>query len=226
MRHVAEAAFSLCFVLAGCVPTGDTSSLVSNPFNQLPEARDFRAFSSPASQEAACRALCIGEAIIKANPEMGLHPHFLTIAAPEVEVFHKGERELYLTEGMTKQCITDGQLAAVLCSELAKMAAEREARALPQTRQPDREPPPDVPVGNDAGGVFGAPDGVRMVELARYEHERLPRDVTLPPPSPSVLERRYLQKAGYTLDDLDAAKPLLRQSEANGLWQKQINGGF
>jgi hypothetical protein len=80
----------------------------------------------------------------------------------------------------------------------------------------------DVPVGNDSGGTFGPPDGTHLVELAKFEHDRPPRDVTIPPPSPDLLARRILQKAGYTLDDLDAARPLLSESEANSAWRKQL----
>jgi hypothetical protein len=228
MRRVAGIGVGLCLLLAGCVPDGQGKLVVANPFGQSPEVQQYKALSpaaSPEGEQAAKRALAVGQQVVRTNPEMGLRPLFATIGgAEQPEIFHRGQTEILVTEGLVKQCVSDGQLAAVLCRELGKMVAERELLTPPATRQPEREPPPDVPVGNDAGGVLGMSDGVHRVELARFERERHPRDVTVPPPSPDVLARRYLQQAGYTLDDLDAAGPVLRQCDANGAWQKQLVG--
>jgi hypothetical protein len=228
MRRVGAISVGLCFVVAGCVPGEQGKLLVANPFGQSPEVQQYRTMSPPTSPEgeqAAKRVLCIGQQIVRANPEMGLRPVFATIGGvQQPEIFHRSLNDVIVTEGLVKQCVSDGQLAAVLCRELGKMVAERELLTPPATRQPEREPPQDVPVGNDAGGAFGPSDGVHRAELARFERERLPRDVTVPPPSPDVLARGYLKKAGYTLDDLDAAAPVLRQCDANGAWQKQLTG--
>ena len=79
-------------------------------------------------------------------------------------------------------------------------------------------------------GEFHFEMGRALAERLGYspaDLDRIPRDVTVPPPSPDILTRRCLQKAGYTLEDLDAAAPLLRESEANGAWRKQVIGtGF
>jgi hypothetical protein len=228
MRRVGAIGVGLCLLLAGCVPGEQGKFLVSNPFGQSPEVQQFRAMSAPASAEGeqvAKRVLFVGQQVVQANPEMGLRPLFATIGgAAQPEIFHRGRTEIIVTEGLVKECVSDGQLAAVLCRELGKMVAERELLTLPATRQPERTPPQDVPVGNDAGGVWGSADGVRRAELARFERERHPQDVTVPPPAPEVLARGYLKKAGYTLDDLDAAAPVLRRCDANGAWQKQLAG--
>jgi hypothetical protein len=228
MRRVGAFGVGLCLLLAGCVPGEQGKLLVSNPFGQSPEVQQYRAMSPPSSpqgEKAAKRVLCVGQQVVQANPEMGLRPLFATIGgAAQPEIFHRGQTEIIVTEGLVKECVSDGQLAAVLCRELGKMVAERELLTLPATRQPERTPPQDVPVGNDAGGVLGMSDGVHRAELARFERERHPQDVTVPPPSPEVLTRRYLHQAGYSLDDLDAAAPVLRQCDANGTWQKQLAG--
>src|SRR5207237_1039878 len=104
----------------------------------------------------AARVDIVGRRIIAANPQVGAKPMFATIGAPEPEIFHRGTSDVYVTEGLVKQCSTDGQLAAILCSELGKVVAEREALSPPRTRRPERTPPADVPIGN-AGNPADAP---------------------------------------------------------------------
>src|SRR5262249_39695897 len=70
-----------------------------------------------------------GRQLLAANPQVGAKPLFHTIGAPQPEVFHRGTSDVWVTEGLVRQCATDGQLAALLCLELGKMVAEREAAA-------------------------------------------------------------------------------------------------
>src|SRR5262245_41303759 len=74
---------------------------------------------SPGSTEAAARVDTIGRGILAANPTIGAKPLFRTIGAPRPEIFHRGTEDVYVTEGLVRLCETDGQLAAVLCAELA-----------------------------------------------------------------------------------------------------------
>ncbi len=210
----------------GCVPSEDSHLLVSNPFGQGPETPQTTSLYPPSVERAMAEHVAqVGNQLVKANSELNLHPLFASLGTDQPELFHRG-REVFITEGLVKKCVTDGQLAAVLSTELGKMVAEREIIALPETRQPERRPPADVPVGNDSGGTFGPADGTHLVELARFEQNRPPRDVTVPPPSPDLLARRILQKAGFTLDDLDDARPLLNECEANGTLRKQLLRGI
>ncbi len=211
-------------LLTGCVPSQDLQ-LVSNPFGQAADVQPSTSmYAASTDEQLAKQVLCVGTKIVNANKDLNLHPLFPLIASEQPEIFHRG-REIFITEGLVKKCATEGQLAALLSSELGKIVAEREAQALPETRQPERRAPVDVPVGNDSGGTFGPADGTHLVELAKFDHDRQPRDVTVPPPSPDILTRRILQQAGYMLDDLDAVRPLLRQSEANGTFRKQLLRG-
>jgi hypothetical protein len=227
MRRVGAIGVGLCLLLAGCVTDEQAKLIVANPFGQPPQAQDYRALASPApkeDQELNRRIQCVGEQVVRANPGTGLRPRFVAVGAPAAEIFHRGTEEVFITAGLVNECVTDGQLAAVICNEFGKMVAEREARTPPATRQPERTPPPDYPVGNDAGGMFGASDGVHRMELAKFERERHPPNVTIPPPAPELLARNYIQRAGYTLDDLDAAAPILRKCAANGALEKQLVG--
>jgi hypothetical protein len=189
---------------------------------------------TPASAEAAARVNGIGRSILAANPINGLAVvqtqcreeqtvRFTTIGAPHSEVFHRPPGDIFITEGLVRQCATDGQLAAVLCLELGKMVSEREAMTAQSVRQPDRQPPIDTGIGRDSGwGV--APDQTRLRELADYDRERKQRSQPLPPPDPAALARLYLVRAGFKDADLQAAGPLIQQAQGNAGLEKQMLG--
>src|SRR5262249_47319887 len=154
--------------------------------------------------------------LLAANKEIGLQPQFRTIGAPQLEIFHCGTSVIFITDGLVKQCATDGQLAAVLARELAKMVAEREALAAPETRRPERLPPMEVRIGNDNGGGFGpTSDQTHLAELGKYEKERKNSARPLTAPDPDALARAYLTKAGFAPADLEATLPVLQNAGEN-----------
>jgi hypothetical protein len=159
----------------------------------------------------------VADQVRTANPQLGLRPGYVVIGAPWEEVFHVGDNAVFITEGLVRQCRTDEQLAAVLCHELAKMAAERDALAGPAA---DRGPPIDVPVGRDAGGAFGASDGVRAAELARYESRKRGGVAA---PDADARARALLEKAGGSAADLEAVAPLLRAADEHMTFEKQFS---
>jgi hypothetical protein len=185
-----------------------------------PIAAPARATFAPAGGDTAMRVDFIGRKVLNANSQAGLQPFFATAGCSQPELFHRGVT-LYITEGLVKQCQTEGQLAAVLSFELARMVAEREALATPQTRRPERRPPPDVPFGNSGQGS-GAFDQVREAELVKTGAERRRAVEMLPPPDAKVLARMYLKKAGYPEAELDAVEPLLAGARANCTLENQV----
>jgi hypothetical protein len=231
MIRMLLAAVLPCLLLGGCVPLsflepdGDNSGTTLVPTSSFgnppaPPAAVTKVAFAPASKDIALRVDRVGREILAANAQIGIRPLFATIGAPEPEVFHQGTSLVHITEGLARQCQSDGQLAAVLCVELGKMVAEREALASPQMRAPEGRPPIDVPIGNAA--QFSAPDLTRMAELAPYDQERQRAGKRLPPPDPAALARGYLEKAGHSKADLDAVAPLLAQAERNCALEKQI----
>jgi hypothetical protein len=211
----------LLLTVAGCLTDGPGVSLVSPDFFSSVHGQRSSAYlhRAPATEEAEKRVLVLGHQILEANTQSGLRPEFLTIGSPQTEIFHNGTAMVYVTEGLVRKCETDGQLAAVLCNELAKMVAERETLANFTPRIPDRPPPEDLPIGTDSRSAYLSPDPARLAELARYEKER---HTVRPMPNPEVLAREYLQKAGFALTELEKVAPLLRAAEENYSFEKQL----
>ncbi len=178
---------------------------------------------NPASLQAAERVDTLGRRIVAQNPFTGLDPLFHTVGVQEPGVFHRGTGEVFITEGLVKKCETDAQLAAVLCSELAKMMAEkRAAKAIGV----DRDPISDVPGGDSAmwGGM--APDQTRLAELAMHEkkHSRDARRRSAEASDPAALSRELMTGAGFDPKELDAAAPLIRSAGGSEAFQKQVAG--
>ena len=113
---------------------------------------------SPATTENAIRAGKIGQKIVDANKAVGLRPSIHTIGGEQVEVFHRGLDQIFVTEGLVRQA-SDPQLAAIISLEMAKMIAEREALEGPMTRNYSTSAPQEVVMFSDRGGNFGAPHG-------------------------------------------------------------------
>jgi hypothetical protein len=222
----------LLLLMTGCFGE-DTSSLLVSPSPFGPQARPVRPTQvahAPATEEVAKRVGAVGLKVVTANPQMALRPQFISIGSPQLEIFHQTtgasfeSTQIWITEGLVRQCRTEAQLAAVLAMELGKLVSEREAMVPASTRLPDRRPPPDVPVGTDSRGAFGSPDGTRYVELAKLDKQRVrPHTPPPPPPAPEVLARAYLTRAGYAAGDLDDVTPLLRQAEDHSALEEQLN---
>ncbi|MFO0809978.1 MAG: M48 family metalloprotease [Gemmataceae bacterium] len=204
----------VAFVVAGCL--SDDARLGGEAVRTLPPVN-----ATPASTEVAARVDAVGRGILAANPQIGAKSLFRTIGSLQPEIFHRGTSDVFITEGLVRQCQTDGQLAAVLCHELGKMVAEREAVAPTAARQPAVGPPPDVRVGTDS--LLGmAPDMTRMRELADYDRARRDQPHRLAPPNAAALSRNYLLRAGFKDADLQAAAPLLQAANANTAFEKQL----
>lgn len=213
-------------LLGGCLEQPGTKLVSPSPFAAPPSAPAARANYAPASLEAATRVDTISRQILAANAQTGLRPIFRTIGTPEAEIFHQNTTEIDITEGLVKQCSTDGQLAAVLCQELGSMMAERETLAGPAARSPDRAPPMNVPVGNTNGSYGGSSDQTHLAELGMYERERRHVAPSGAPPVPDArtLARAYLTKTGYPTTDLDDVQPLLQKAAQNTTFARQLKG--
>jgi hypothetical protein len=208
----------------GCLPGPSGNTLVPcNPFitQAFKPAEVRHDVESPGTRESAERVAAVGAKIIAANPQLGFRPHFNTTGSAKEEIYHRGLRDVFITEGLARRCGTDAELAAVLCLELGKMVAEREAFAEPLTRVKRESLPIDLPVGNDSGGLFGSPDGTRRMELSKYV-EQARHQADAPPPSPEALAREYMRKAGFASAEVGAAAPAPRPVDRQAALERML----
>jgi hypothetical protein len=213
----------VCIGAIGCVPGSSETLLVPHSIlgPTAPPLQTLKMPENPAAAETAVRVAHIGQKLLAANPKAGLQPLFTTVGVDWEEIFHRGEREVVITEGLVKRCKNDGQIAALLAQELARMAAEREALHGTSAAGTTKGPPPAVLVGGDAAGTFGSPDGTRLAELGKYARDRKPTRLSLAPET-DPLARQYLSNAEFPSAALDDVQPLLRAARKNARMERQM----
>jgi hypothetical protein len=225
--RVLPVAAVLVLASAGCLSDEKKVTTVApNPFGAAPGKQMTRAMHAPATEAVSLRVAELGRKIVRANPQIKAQTAVTTVGDPQPQIFHSAQNGIWqvvISEGLVRQCKTDGQLAAVLSQELGKLASEQSALARPAPRRPERPPLPYVPVGNDITGPLGGADGTRQMELARYEKgRRQAEQLPPPPPPPESLARAYLVNAGFAAADLEAVAPLLRAADQNAGLEKQM----
>lgn len=176
---------------------------------------------APSTTESAIRAGKMGQKIVETNKEFGIRPSIHTIGGDQIEIFHRGQDQIFLTEGLVKQA-SDPQLAAIISLEMAKMVTEREALEGPMTRNFESSPPSEVIMFEDRGGTFGAPDGTHRAELARYERRRGGPRRKLKLPDPPTLATAMLKKTGFGSEALASAQPLIQRAQDQSAFEKQM----
>jgi hypothetical protein len=222
LRRVRILVAPLLLSAVGCLGADSGNLLVpSNPFPNgvAGQPAPPQKALPPATQEAATRVALVGQKVLAANEQLGFHPGFRTIGAPDVAILHRGTAEVIVTEGMVKKCETEGQLAAVLCAELGRMASEREAAAAVEARRPRPEPPPRLTLDRDD------PDRTHLAESAPFDRPRNEASTPPPPPpDPVAVASNLMMKAGYGAADMQAADPLLAEAARDTVWHRQFHG--
>lgn len=208
-------------VSIGCTSdnTWSVSKLIGWDDPKLPPIPKYPA----ASMQVAERVETLGNQIIAVNTFIGIKPLFYTIGVPESVLFHRGPEELFISEGLVKLCKSDAELAAVLCSELGQMVAEK--RAVRRVGA-DRDTFPDIslPGGSTAMTGGGTPgDAARQAELA-YQDRRPKPTPQIDPVDATKHARTLMNMAGFDPAVLDQVQPLLKQSDRGVALQKQMSG--
>lgn len=188
-------------------------------FKQAPEA----------TQQASIRVKTLGQKIAKANPRINQKLDFFTIGVPHEEIFHQTQKDvstIFITEGLVKQCKSDGELAAVLSQEIGKLVTEQMVQSRPARRPIPASEILSAPIGNDLGGSFGSADRTNDMIAARFEKQWQQSRQTLPspPPPPETLARTYLSSAGFDPKNLDTVKSLLRKAEKQSRVEQSMTG--
>lgn len=196
----------------GCT-TDEFNRFWDNPFNT---AERFDPEKAPAaSAKAATRVHSLGNAIVAANgADITIKPIFFTIGLPEAMLFHQGNGEVVISEGLVNRCSTDAELAAILSHELATMMADQEERNSPRSRE--RELPPAPRLTPDITGSGNSPDMTRAAEEGYLRRNQRDTATARPSrPDSTTLAKAYLQKAGYDAADYARVETMLRDAEKN-----------
>jgi hypothetical protein len=207
--------FAIVPTLCGCTSDGTWSISRVLGWEEAPDASRM----PRADLATAERVETLGRKIIAQNTFTGIDPLFHTIGVPEPMLFHEGPERLMISEGLVKQCRTDSELAAVLCSELASMVADRKsARRVGQ----DRDSFPEIGVPTGSGLAGGTPDDpARAAERAYLERQRKREQDAV---DPLRIAADLMRGAGFDPADLDRVAPLLKQSERGRAIKKQLSG--
>lgn len=197
----------LCLVLAGCATDGRDGFAFRNPFNtdRGPDPTKL----PPASTLAATRVNSVGSAIAAKNKDaLGVEPVFFTIGVREAEISHQRTGMVILSEGLVDRCPTDPELAAVICHELGKLAAEQA-----HDRANERDPGGPRLTRDVVGGTY-EPDMTRLAEQAKFDRRNTRTDRE-PRRDPRAIAENLLVNSGYQAGDLGRMDQLIREAEDN-----------
>jgi hypothetical protein len=216
MRNISRGGMiCMAISMAGCLgdDAGREPFALRNPFKT---ERKVEPSGPAASTQVATRVDTVGKAVVAANAsELRTKPIFMTLGGDNPMIFHRRSGEIVVSEGLVKRCSSDAELAAALCHEIGKLAAEREDRGTPRQEHdlpPSPRFPPDVVGGGQPADMTG------LAEAATYDRRnpRAPRAPREARPDPNVLARNFLTKAGHEADELKRMEPLLKEAEENG----------
>jgi hypothetical protein len=210
--------WSLTIALSGCqLEKAEHTSLTTDVMRAKVDPQLLQA-----NLEACTRVFTVGQKILAANPELPQRLLFRAVGRPNPEIFHQGNAAIVVTQRLVEMCRTESELAALLCVELGRLIAEREALAPWTARQPEPRPPIDAVQIRSTVGVAN-PDEFRLREQAHYEAEQRRRTSgAISLPDPMELARRYLQRSGYAVEDLDRIKPILKMAAEHSDLEQQM----
>lgn len=229
--RIALTTIGLMLAAAGCL--SDNKKLATVSANSFAKPGRVQAASfkqaPPATQEISLRVVRVGKQITTANPRINQKVEFLTLGVPHEEIFHQTQKDvsaIYITEGLVKQCKTDGELAAVLSQEIGKLVTEQMVQARPIRPSLPASLVLNPPIGNDMAGTFGAADGSNQLIATHFEKEwrQSRQSLPAPPPPPETLARNYLSSAGFDPKNLDTVKSLLRKADKQSSVEMSMTG--
>ena len=201
------ALLSTALGMTGCATDGRDGVALRNPFQT--DRRPDPGKLPPASTLAVTRVNAVGSAITAKNEAaLGTKPIFFTMGVPEVEISHDKSGMVFVSEALVERCPTDTELAAVICHELGKMAAESGSG-----RRGNAEPSGPRLTRDVVGGSY-EPDLTRLAEDAKYERRGTPmrREVR---PDPKAIGETLFVQAGYRADDIARMDSLFHEAEDN-----------
>jgi hypothetical protein len=175
------------------------------------------------SARAAERVDQVGRTIMAANVFSGIDPSFQTIGSKERILLHRGQESIFISDSLVEECNTDAELAALLCSELGKMLAEKRNAV----RMGYRDPLMDITITNsgESGGITA--DQFRLAELAMHEQQMPKRAVDRARAEitdPRRLAIEMLKTGGYDEKQYADAEQMLKGVNTNREMVRQLSG--
>jgi hypothetical protein len=192
--------------LTGCVHDGlwegasDRNRVIKPPITKKQQV---------AQQQTAERVVALGRRVIDQNTFTGLEPVFHLVGVKDPLLFHRGTEELFISDGLVAKCRSDDELAAVLCTELGRMIAEKRAeRALGKDIDPiaAKGERADIPGAEPVGTPLTA--GTRPVT----------------PADPTALADELMRGAGFDPVHLGRIEPILKNANRTDGIRKQMVG--
>src|SRR5262249_13942899 len=91
----------LCLSVGSFATRQHTALVPSDPFgNSPPVTPGSKVSYPPAPLESAARVDRVGQQVLAANKTVGLRPQFRTIGSPQPELFHHGQADVLITDGL------------------------------------------------------------------------------------------------------------------------------
>jgi hypothetical protein len=190
----------LAVLLGGC----QTMSRVAEWIDPPPEG------NREASLAAAARVDQTGRQIAAANPFTGLDTTFQVIGHPDPLLFHRDHHGVFVSDSLVDQCKSEAELAALLCSELGKMVAEKRNLA----RMGYVESFPQVPLANSLDAGL---EPARLAELAARKEKAEPTD-------PKAIALDLLKSAGHDANAMKSVEPIIKNANQNREVLRQLGG--
>lgn len=213
MKRMAACLFAGVFAVLGCV--SEQGRIGSQYLNGVPIKTPDPVKASPAYLKTAERVETLGQRIVEQNTFVGITPMFHILGVPESVLFHRGPDELFISEGLANHCKSESLLAAVLCSEMGRMKAEKlSAKDAGVHLQSVQETPEPNPLGE--GEVAGLATGANDSNATKSR--------ALSATSAEQFAREFLSGAGFEASELDAVKTLLAGVKRDESWGKQMAG--
>jgi hypothetical protein len=179
-----------------------------------------------ATVQVAERVENLGVKIVSMTPSIELDTtkiFFSTIGIPESALFHRGPEHLFISEGLVNKCKSEEELAAVLCTELGQMVADKRAAKKAGAERDAAIPDVALPGGSQVMTGGGTPaDTGRMAEIG-FEQRR-PKTPVYDPIDGMKQARILMRNAGYDIALLDQVQPLIKESDRGALVRKQMSG--
>ncbi|OWK34574.1 hypothetical protein [Fimbriiglobus ruber] len=201
---------------AGCLDWNSDRTALKNKPVEVPQITD-------AAVAVSARVDQIGRQLLLQTPFVGIEPTFHAFGKPEPEIFHPDANGVFVSEGLISRCKSDAEVAAVLATELGKMAAER--------RIADRMKIPD-PLNTVQGSGNISPGGISSDQTqlgvqAVFDRPLKPTGrINRPVPAEDVREiaLELMKSAGFDAKALDAVAPLLQEAAKNHGVADQFGG--